>query len=112
MEQRDRAGLEQRFAAILDHLDVAGRLRPSDLQLPIFASPPYLKQPLEGYEGGAFDPATLGVACIVVPPTDCLGANSSGDWNLRQVSAPPSFLPDRPAALQHLNLGERALVPA
>ena len=83
--------MERRFKQALDHFNETGRLRPSDLQLPIMEGPPpTCKQDLEGYEGGVFDPEKLGVACIVVPPSEGRGANEKGStWNLNPVSPVP-----------------------
>ena len=92
----DLAALERRFKRAMDHVHLGG-LHASDLQLPIFASPQCCNQPLEGYEGGAFDPHKLGVACIVVPSAEFRGANSTtADFNLHAVrtlsllSSPPA----------------------
>ena len=97
MEKGDPGELRQRFMQALEHIDETGRLRPSDLQLPIFTSPQYYKQSLQLYEGGVFDPEKLGVTYIVVPPKDGRGPNSLlGDWNLNPVSTPhprPSTCP-------------------
>ena len=102
MEKHDPAGLMRRFKIALDHVHETGRLRPSDLQLPIYASSPYVKVSLQGYEGGEFDPEALGAAYIVVRPSDCRGTNTNGDYNLRQqVPNPPrlySCPPFRPPA--------------
>ena len=81
MEAHDPAGLMRRFKQALDHIRESGRLRPSDLQLPSQASPPTYTRPIAGYEGGAFDPHTLGVACIVVPPTHGRGPYSKGEFS-------------------------------
>lgn len=92
----DRPALEQRFKQAMDHVHLGG-LQASDLQLPIYASPQCCKQPLEGYEGGAFDPQKLGVACIVVPSAEFRGANSTtADFNLHAVPT-PSLLSSPPA---------------
>ena len=80
--------LVQRFKQALEHMDESGRLRPSDLQLPIFASPQYYKKFLPGYEGGAIDPERLGAAFIVVPPPTGIGPNTPCTFNLQQVSVP------------------------
>ena len=111
MEERDPAGLVRRFKQALEHMDETGSLRPSDLQLPIYASPQYYKQPLQGYDGGAFDPERLGAACLVVPPAEGRGAYTPCTWNLKVPPPLPSF-PDRPSALQHLALVEPALFRA
>ena len=73
MEKCDPAGLARRIMRALERIDEAGRLRPSDLQLPIYASPQYYAQHLQGYESGAFDPERLGAACIIVPPSEGRG---------------------------------------
>jgi len=86
MEERD---LVQRFMQALEHVHESGRLRDSDLQLPIYASPQYYKLLLHGYEGGAFDPERLGAAFIVVPPPTGIGPNTPCTFNLSQVSLPP-----------------------
>jgi len=92
----DRAALERRFKAALDHVHLGG-LQASDLQLPIYASPQCCTQPLESYDGGAFDPQKLGVACIVVPSAEFRGANSTtADFNLHAVPT-PSLLSSPPA---------------
>ena len=93
MEERDSPALVRRFKQALDHVHESGGLRPSDLQLPIYASPQYYKQLLPGYEGGAFDPERLGTACIVVPPSTDHGASTPCTWNpctwsLSQVLTP------------------------
>ena len=116
MEERDSLALVQRFQQVLDHVCESGGLRPSDLQLPIYASPQYYKQLLPGYEGGAFDPERLGTACIVVPPSTDHGASTPCTWNpctwsLSQVPTPHP-LSDHPSSLQHLCLVEQALVRA
>ena len=67
MEAQDPSKLRRDIKVALEHVRETGRLSPSDLQLPIFAAAPTCTQPLAGYEGGAFDPAALGAACIVVP---------------------------------------------
>ena len=93
MEERDHAGLMRRFKRARDHVHETGRLHASDLQLPIYASPRYAKESLPGYQGGVFDPEKLGVAYVVVPPSDCRGVIlSGGTWNLNPVSSlpPPS----------------------
>ena len=96
MPKHDR---ERRFKEALDHVLGTGRLRPSDLQLPIWrmSSFPTFRQNLDGYEGGAFDPLTLGVACIVVPSSDRV-ASVMGDWNLNPVRTPSLPPPDPPPA--------------
>ena len=100
MEEGDPGALRQRFKQAIEHIDETGRLRSFDLQLPIYTSPQYYKQPLPGYDGGAFDPERLGVACIVTPPSTGRGdAWNPCSWNLSQVRDPP--LPDLPATLQH-----------
>ena len=103
MEKDDPEGLRRRFKQALEHIDETGRLRPSDLQLPIFASPQYYNQPLKGYEGGAFDPEKLGVSYIVVPPKDGRGPNSLlGDWNLNPVPTPPLLTTHLPSSVSIL----------
>ena len=83
MVERDPAELKLRFKQALDHFHDTGRLRPSDLQIPIRLAPyDTAVTPLAGYEGGDFDPGRLGVACIVVPPTEARGSNSKGSWSL------------------------------
>jgi len=84
--------LVRRFKQALDHVHENGRLRPSDLQLPIYASTQYCKQPLQGYNRGEFDPEKLGVAYIVVP-SQGRGSNP-GHWNLNPVPTP--LPPSRP----------------
>ena len=66
----------------MEHVRESGRLRDSDLQLPILAAPPTSTQFVKGYEGDSLDPLKLGVACVVVPPTEGRGPNSTGDYNL------------------------------
>ena len=89
MEERDPAGLRRGFKQALDHFHENGRLRPSDLQLPIMrGSPPTGMWFIPGYEGGAYDPEKLGVACIVVPPLTGIGSNTMGTWNLKPVPTP------------------------
>ena len=86
MMERDPAELKLRFKQALDHFHENGRLRPSDLQLPIRLSPyDTAVHPLTGYHGGEFDPGRLGVACIVVPPTEGRGSNSKGTYSLNPV---------------------------
>ena len=93
MQEHDPAGLMRRFEQALEHYD-AGGLHPSDLRLPIWrGSPPTYMWFLPGYEGGAYDPEKLGVACIVVPPPTGLGANTLGDFCFKAVPPPP--LPSR-----------------
>ena len=88
MEERDPTGLRQQLIQALDHVNEAGGLRPSDLQLPIYTSPQYYKHSLPGYEDGAFDPERIGAACIVVPLG--LGAPTWNPctWSLSQVPTP------------------------
>ena len=91
MEECDRA---EGFKDALQHV---GRLPPSGLRLPIFASLPTVQQTKEGYEGGEYDPQQLGVACIVVPPLTGRGANTKGaTFNLNPVRTPS--LSSRPLA--------------
>ena len=71
---------ERRFHQAVDHVRQHGRLHPSDLQIPILTDP-YCTQPLLGYEGGSYNPYTLGAACIVVPPSEGRGPNSKGLFN-------------------------------
>jgi len=101
MADHDRAGLMRLFKQALD-VRGAGPLHPSHLQLPIMTSPPTVMQNLAGYEGGAFDPLQLGVACIVVPPSEgrAPNINKGGTWNLNPVPNPA--LPDHPSTLQLL----------
>ena len=95
MEERDPMGLVGRMKQAVDHVHETGGLRPSDLQLPIYASPQYNKELLPGYEGGSFDPETLGAACIVVPKSKGFYTNAS--WSLNPVPPPPTFLTSRPS---------------
>ena len=92
MEERDSPALVRRCKQALDHVHESGGLRPSDLQLPIYASPQYYKQLLPGYEDGAFDPERLGTACIVVPPSTHQGSApctwNPCTWSLHQVPTP------------------------
>ena len=70
MEDAER---ELQFKQALVHFHETGRLHPSDLQLPIMrGSPPTYMWFIPGYEGGAYDPERLGVACIVVPPLEAV----------------------------------------
>jgi len=78
----------RRFKQALDHIHETGLLQPSDLQFPIRASPPTAMQPIPGYEGGALDPQKLGVACMVVPPSQGRGVYSTGEWGLKAVPTP------------------------
>jgi len=87
MEKHDLATLVRRIKQALDHVYETGRLRPSDLQLPIYAHPQYRTQPLSGYEGGVFDSERLGAAYIVVPSQ---GRGVPGDYNLNPV---PPLIP-------------------
>ena len=82
----DSAALVRRIRQALEHVDETGRLHPSDLKLPIFASPQYYKQFLPGYAGGAFDPETLGATYVVVPGT--AGTWNPCTWSLSQVLTP------------------------
>ena len=112
MDDYDLRGLLWRIKQALEHVHETGRLRPSDLQLPIYASPQYYKQILPGYEGGDFDPERLGAACIVAPPSKGLGAVTSSthnpcSWNLKQVLTQSRR--DCPFSLQYLHLVEQAL---
>ena len=112
MWDRDRAELMRQLKRVLEHIHETGRLRPSDLQLPIRLSPfDTAISPLAGFESGEFDPERLGVACIVMQPTSGRGSNTKGNYRLSQVPTTPS-LPGRPSALQHLFLVEHALVRA
>ena len=88
MEEREPAELRLRFLQALEHVRETLRLHPSDLQLPTYASPQYYKQLLAGYEGGAFDPATLGAAYVVVPDTSSARVPNPCTWNLHQVPTP------------------------
>ena len=96
MEERDRPGLMRRFKQVLEHVGEARRLhpsdiqlRPSDLQLPIWLSPfDTAISPLAGYDGGEFDPERLGLACILMPPTEGRGSNTKGSYSLIAVPAP------------------------
>ena len=101
MEARDPAELMRLFKQALDRIH-GGDLRASDLQLPIYATPPCYKQTLPGYEGGAFDPERLGAACIVVPPSQGRGENNQGVYNLNAVPPRPSP-PDHPPKPQTLS---------
>ena len=100
MEEKHPEELERRFKQALDSFHEAGHLRSSDLQLPIMRGPPpTCKQFLQGYEGDSFDPVKLGVACVVVPPSEGRGANAKGSaWNLNPASTPPltTPLPSKP----------------
>ena len=90
-EEPDRPELMRRFKQVLEHVGEARRLRPSDLQLPIRLSPFDTSiSPLAGYEGGEFNPESLGLACVVVPPTEGRGSNTKGTWTLVAVPTPPS----------------------
>ena len=90
MWNRGRADLMERFKEVLGCVLETRRLRPSDLQLPIRLSPFDTSIcPLSGYEGGEFDPERLGVACIVVPPTEGRGSNTKGSWSVSQAMPPP-----------------------
>ena len=123
LEERD---LLRRFKHDLDHIHETGRLRPSDLQLAIYASPQYCKQSIQGYSGGEFDPEKLGVAYIVIPPAKGYGPRSQGVYNLNPVPTPfppyflntvssrppPPSLPAHPSDLTHLNHFRHALVRA
>jgi len=110
MEEREPAVLMRRIKQALDHVHETGRLRPSDLQLPSYASLQYIKQFLPGYEGSAFDPERLGVAYIVVPPSQGRGVNA-GSYNLNPVPTSPP-LSAHPSGTRHLDLVEHAVVRA
>ena len=118
MQEHDRPGLELCIKLALEHVRETGSLllRPSNLQLPIQLAPYDTSvSPLKGYEGGEFHPEKLGVACIIVPPTEGAGSNSKGDFGLtivRTSSAPPPLLSDLSSPPQHFYLGEKATVPA
>jgi len=107
MEEDDRPGLEKCFKEALEHVRETGLLHPSDLQLPIQASPPTSMLPTPGYQGGTFDPQQIGVACIVVPPPEGRAPYSLGDWGLHTVRAPP-LLPDLPFLRQQLHFVDKA----
>ena len=98
MWDRDRAELMRQVKRALDQFHSTGRLRPSDLQLPVRLSPYDTSiSPLPGYEGGEFHPERLGVACIVIPPTEGRGSNTKGSWSLYPSTAvPPSTLHPQP----------------
>jgi len=105
MDEEDLAGLERLFKQALDRIREiwllhpsellfqqalkaireTGGLRPSDLlQLPVRTSPPTTLQFIRGYEGGALNPHTPGVACIVVPQEQGRGADyTKGPWHFR-----------------------------
>ncbi|KAJ1483782.1 hypothetical protein T484DRAFT_1949274 [Baffinella frigidus] len=88
MWERDPAEMKRQFKQALEHFHETGRPRPSDLQLPIRLSPYDTSvSSITGYEGGEFDPARLGVACIVVPPTEGRGTNTKG-WSLNPDRRP------------------------
>jgi len=93
MEQHDPARLRERFKQALDSVCQTGRLRPSDLQLPIFTSPWMASiSPLVGYWDGEFDADTPGAACILLPPTFCRHARlRRGDYSINKVPTPPPF---------------------
>ena len=88
MEAHEPAELMRRFKQALEHVSETGRLHPSDLQLPIQATPQTAKKLLSGYEGGSFDPLHLGVACIVVPPSLGRCAKAEGGWSLNPDGGP------------------------
>ena len=72
----------QRFKQALEHVqETGGRLRDSDIQLHIYASPQY-------YKRGVFDPETLGAASIVMPPPTGIGPNTPCTWSLNFDSKP------------------------
>ena len=81
MAEYDPADLDRRFKQALGHVVETGRLRPSDLQIPILTDACFM-QPLPGYEGGCYNPYTLGTACIFVPPSKGRGPNTQGDFNV------------------------------
>ena len=86
---RDRAGLMRGIKEDLDRIHETGRLRPSDLQLPVRLSPfDTARVSLSGYEGGELDPERPGTACIVIPPTEGRGSNGKGSWRPNCVSSP------------------------
>ena len=83
MADQDRPALERRIMQALEHVRETGLLHPADPKFaPIRASTPMFKLPIPGYEGGVFDPMTLGAACIVVPPSQ-RGPNTMADFNLK-----------------------------
>ncbi|KAJ1495319.1 hypothetical protein T484DRAFT_1762975 [Baffinella frigidus] len=90
MEERDPANLRKRFKQALDHFHESGRLRPSDLQLPIQLSPYETSvHSLTGYEGGEFDPERLGAACIVDGgPSNMNPTSEPGLIELRMTARP------------------------
>ena len=57
-----------------------------ELNVPVFSAPPGREQPLEGYDGGAFDPEKRGAAYIVVKVKNVEGViktnNRGAPWNL------------------------------
>jgi len=88
MAERDPAGLERQFKEALEHVCETGCLRPSDIRLPIFAAFPTETSPLFvlGYAGDSFDSQRLGVACIIDPPSERRGPNTTGAYNLNPQS--------------------------
>ncbi|KAJ1485227.1 hypothetical protein T484DRAFT_1794482 [Baffinella frigidus] len=114
MAEHDPAGLDRsikrepasRLSLDLEHIHDTGLLHAADLQLPILASPPTCVQSIPGYEGGVFDPQKLGVACIVVPPSDCRGPNTLGDFQFTSAgkktnAAEPLLIKDRMKVRPH-----------
>ena len=97
LEETDRQELERRIKQALERFRGTGLLHAANLQLPIMrGAPPTNMWFVLGYEGGAYDPAKLGVACIVVPPTDGRGKNTLGDYNLHAVRPPALPFPPPP----------------
>ena len=77
----------RRFKQVLDGRG-AGRFHPY-LKIPIMPFPPTVLQTLAGYEEGEFNPLQLGVACIIVPPSQRRApSNKRGTWNFNPVPNP------------------------
>ena len=91
MVEENLAELMRRFKEALEQVCEERPLCASNIQLPIFRPPasPAVTQSIRGYEGGAYDPQTLGVACIVIPSAEFRGSNNTGDFNLKPVTHPP-----------------------
>ena len=109
MEKHDPAELMRRFKQALDHVCQTGRLRLADLQLPIRLGPFDTSiSSVAGYEGGEFDPEKLGVACILVPPTEGRGSNAKGSsWSVNPDGAPSNVKATSEPGLLELRMSVR-----
>ena len=105
MVEENLAELMRRFKEALEQVCEDRPLCASDIQLPIFRPPasPAVTQSIRGYEGGAYDPQTLGVACIVIPSAEFRGANSTGDWGFKPARPLPYPKPLQPSSISMIS---------